>query len=479
MTKDVWLPKGYVLPSGAKVCSLLYSGESWQIFTTSNLSNILLARPQLVEKWEMLGFLDRTAFESISFGKDFFWSMASSKEHTLEPVMSGKPPKSTTDALAFSLALKESRLLSSKVSFLDALYIEKYARLLPTWTLTPVVDDALVLGIWLTGGVEIPATSFRRLTQLTGWMPVGELSRIVQAAGLSLPLDAELLDRNRSISRISNKEKKYSLKEPTGDKVFKLSGRSQLEVFFNEHIIDIIYNSERYHALGIDFPSAVVLHGPPGCGKTFAVERLVEFLDWPVYSINSNTVGSPYIHSTSTKISEVFDQAIENAPSILIIDEMESFLANRELGSSSSLHHIEEVAEFLRRIPEAIKKRVLIIAMTNLLDLIDPAMLRRGRFDHIIQVGMPSGEEVTSLVNSLLSQLPKVEPLDIKFLVDELSGKSLSDIAFVIRESARITVKSGKTQIDEESLKRALHSLPRETLVKNNNTIGFVKTISE
>lgn len=169
---------------------------------------------------------------------------------------------------------------------------------------------------------------------------------------------------------------------------FNLPGREALEDFFNEHVVDIIFNPERYRTMGIDFPSAIILHGPPGCGKTFAVDRLVEFIGWPSYAIDSNSVGSPYIHETSKKISEVFDKALDNAPSVVVIDEMEAFLTDRRSGSSSGLHHVEEVAEFLRRIPEAISNRVLVIGMTNMIDMIDPAILRRGRFDHVIEVGM-------------------------------------------------------------------------------------------
>ena len=254
---------------------------------------------------------------------------------------------------------------------------------------------------------------------------------------------------------------------------FQLPGRPFLEEFFNEHVIDIIYNAQNYQALGIDFPSAIVLHGPPGCGKTFAVERLVEFLDWPSYSIDSNSVGSPYIHETSKKISGVFDKAIADAPSVIVIDEMESFLSDRRSGSSSGLHHIEEVAEFLRRIPEAIKNKVLIIAMTNLIEMIDPAILRRGRFDHIIEVGMPSKQEVASLVDSLLSKLPKAEDLSMDNLLDALTGKPLSDSAFVIREAARLAAKAGKAALDQESIAVALNSLPKD--LKRSRRIGFAR----
>ncbi|WOS38072.1 ATP-dependent zinc metalloprotease FtsH [Oligella urethralis] len=351
---------------------------------------------------------------------------------------------------------------------------------------TPHVDDEVVLGTWITGGVVISTESFRRLTSLTGRMPVGDLAEIVRVAGFSVPADAGLLAKRKPASQAKNDAKAAIAKEavvepdqpqmpeePAEAKVFKLPGRPQLEEFFNEHVIDIIFNAEKYQALGIDFPSAIVLHGPPGCGKTFAVERLVEFIDWPSYSIDSNSVGSPYIHETSKKISEVFDKAIDGAPSVVVIDEMESFLSDRRSSSSTGLHHVEEVAEFLRRIPEAIKNNVLIIAMTNLIEMIDPAILRRGRFDHIIEVGMPSREEVASLVDSLLSKLPKADDLNVDKLLDALTGKALSDSAFVIREAARLAAKAGKTELDQTSIEAALNSLPKDQ-EKKNRRIGFV-----
>ncbi|EPP5630912.1 ATP-binding protein [Vibrio cholerae] len=485
MAKDLWLPKGFELPDGSKIRSLLYAGDEWQIFDTNGSNNILLTRPELARKWDEFGFLDESLFGDVAFGNESFRSLSSHKKYNLAAVENGKSPESKVDALAFAFALKESRKLSEDASFHDAVYVEQYSRLLPAWTLTPHVDDEVVLGIWITGGVVISTESFRRLTNLTGWMPAGDLAEIVKAAGFSVPADAGLLAKRKPASQaksdakaaiakeVVDPEQPQAPEEPTEAKVFKLPGRPQLEEFFNEHVIDIIFNAEKYQALGIDFPSAIVLHGPPGCGKTFAVERLVEFIDWPSYSIDSNSVGSPYIHETSKKISEVFDKAIDGAPSVVVIDEMESFLSDRRSGSSSGLHHVEEVAEFLRRIPEAIKNKVLIIAMTNLIEMIDPAILRRGRFDHIIEVGMPSREEVASLVDSLLSKLPKAGDLNVDKILDALTGKALSDSAFVIREAARLAAKAGKTELDQVSIVAALNSLPKDQ-EKKSRRIGFV-----
>lgn len=485
MANDLWLPKGYELPDASKIRSLLHAGDDWQICDTSGSDSILLSRLKLARMWSDRGFLDESIFMKTSYGDESFCVLSCHKKYVLTPVENGKSPESKVDALAFALALKESRKLSEDVSFHDSIYVEQYSRLLPTWTLTPHVGDELVLGTWIAGGVVISTESFRRLANLTGWMPAADLAEIINAAGFSAPSGVELLEQGKpSLRSLSDAKEGTSNEAVKADKsrsneglaeskVFELPGRPRLKEFFNEHVVDIIFNSDKYQAVGINFPSAIVLHGPPGCGKTFAVERLVEFLDWPNYTIDSNSVGSPYIHETSKKISEVFDKAIDDAPSIIVIDEMESFLSDRRSGSSLGLHHVEEVAEFLRRIPDAIKNKVLIIAMTNIIEMIDPAILRRGRFDHVIEVGMPSREEVASLIDSLLNKLPQAKDLNLEKLIDALTGKPLSDSAFVVREAARLAAKSGKTQIDQNSIDAALNSLPIQFDNKDRR-IGFV-----
>ena len=485
MINDVWLPKKFELPDGSMIRFLLFSRESWQIYQDNNLNNILVAKSELAKRWEDVGLIDESLFEQITFGTSSYRILSCPQKYALGPVESSKSPNSKVIALTFSVALKESRKILQDASFHDAIYIEQYSRLLPTWTLSPYVTDDVILGTWISGGVVISVKSFRRLSSLVGWMSPSNLAEVVSAAGFQVPSNISILSRQKALpvkrsegkndfSEIKTEEMQLSSKDDSiATKKFSLPGRPYLEEFFNDHVIDIIFNPQKYEALGIEFPSAIVLHGPPGSGKTFAVERLVEFIDWPSFSIDSNSVGSPYIHETSKKISDIFHKAIDAAPSVVIIDEMESFVSDRRLGGISSLHHVEEVAEFLRRIPEANKNKVLIIGMTNMIELIDPAILRRGRFDHIIEVGMPSRIEVEILLKSLFSKLPISNNLNMDPAIDVLTGKPLSDIAFVIREAARQAAKAGKMQIDQNSITTALDSLPKDKEKKNKN-IGFV-----
>jgi cell division protease FtsH len=193
---------------------------------------------------------------------------------------------------------------------------------------------------------------------------------------------------------------------------------------------------------------------------------------WPSFQIEASSVASPYIHETSRKVAEVFDKAMKSAPSVLIIDEMDAFLADRQMGSGH--HRVEEVAEFLRRIPEATRNEVLVIAMTNRLELIDPAILRRGRFDHVINVGYASTEEIQSLLEKLLADIPKADDVDPAPLATALAGRPLSDVAFVIREAARLAARHGRGQLDQEGLMAAMKSAAaRHQEEGSSRRIGF------
>ena len=189
-----------------------------------------------------------------------------------------------------------------------------------------------------------------------------------------------------------------------------------------------------------------------------------------VVEVNSETVASPYIHQTGKLISELFAKAIQAAPSILIIDEIEAYLGKRE---GASDHHIEEVDEFLRNIPMAIEKQVLIIGMTNHLDMIDPAVLRKGRFDQILEVEMPKEKEVKDALFHLLENIPCSASLRVDDYAEKLTGHPLSDVAFLVREAARRTVRLKKEEIDDEVLSDVLLEICGKDEEKNHRPIGF------
>lgn len=468
MVRDAWLPVGFLLPEGLSVRRILEEDVDWQIYQTADGGRALIVKDALADRWRRVGLLEGELLRSVEFAGERLWTLTGTADHQLAPVAACQSPNTHSEALAFADALQATRRIDAHSPLHDALFVERYSRLLPTYSLSAPVADDQVLGAWLTGGVRVSTGAFRRLHSLVGWMGASQLGEVLERAGL--PVSPALESRPVDITPLARHAEPPVAKAP-----FQLVGRPELERFLQEHIIDLVENPARYQALGIAFPSATILHGPPGCGKTYAVERLVDCLGWPSFEISASSVASPYIHETSRKVAEVFEQAVENAPSVLVIDEMEAFLADRELGAGSSHHRVEEVAEFLRRIPEAGQHQVLVMAMTNRIEMIDPAILRRGRFDHVVRVEMASEAEVLALLGQLVTGLPHEREMDLTQLAHSLKGRPLSDVAFVVREGARLAARAGRDTLDFASLLNALDNAPaREGGESFSRRIGFI-----
>jgi hypothetical protein len=457
MPIDPWLPKGHALPDGSKARGALAGGEAWQIVETAERARMLLAQEALAARWVESGLLAADQCVAFSFGPQALRCVPGSMGGLLAPVAECPSPGRKQVAMAFAAALKATRAIDRDSALQDALYVEKLARLLPTYGPAQRMPDDMLLGLWLTGGVLVSATSFRRLSQMLNWLSPGDLKEVIEAAGIAVP--DELVRQGDGGTPGRATAGRADTAGLAAGAAFTLPGRPAVEAFFNEHVIDIVRNAERYRALGIGFPAAVVLHGPPGCGKTFAVERLIEFLGWPSFQVDAASVASPFIHETSRKVAAVFESAAEKAPAVVVIDEMEAFLADRDMGAGSSHHRVEEVAEFLRRIPEAAKARVLVVAMTNRIDMIDPAILRRGRFDHVIKMEPASEDEVLSLLEALCAKLPQQAKIDCAPFARRLAGRPLSDVGFLMREAARLAARGGRDTLDVASLEAALESV--------------------
>ena len=456
------LPRGYSVSEDTRIKNLIAQGNRWQIYLTNQNTYILAATSDLIEFWIEECEAPAGLFSDVE--KYNCSILRSSGKYLISSLGNGPYPEDIGQIEAFSVAFKRAVEKFPTKSLQDSIYVEEYSIILPTDNSKEAVDIGLIYGQWVTGGVSVSIKSFARASQIMSWLPSSALADAAGKAGFTILSEDEKSDAKLIVDENKN------LSGPNQEKgEFTLVGRPDLEEFFNENIIDIVLHQEEYSKMGIDFPGATILHGLPGCGKTYAVDRLSEYLGWPRFDIDSNTIASPFIHDTSKKIAEVFQTAIKAAPSILVIDEMEAFLTDRGAFGSGT-HHVEEVAEFLRRIPEAISQKVLIFAMTNKIDSIDQAILRRGRFDHIIEVKMACAEEIESLLNYKFSELPVEKDVSVKEIAKKLDGHPMSDIAFVLREAGRFAVKQRLKSISKECFEKALESLPKG---ETRRKIGF------
>jgi cell division protease FtsH len=400
MTIDAWLPIGFSLPDGQHAVSTIDAGADWQIVGANLEQRSLIVRTSLLDRWIGSKLLEEGSVQRFVFGTLSLAALNSGASRELACLANCRSPDTKAQALAFALAMNKTRALDPDSSLHNGLYIERFSRILPTYTGEAKIVDDIVLGSWLSGGLNVSVLPLRRIQKVLSWLSPENLKDVVEVAGFRtnelIPSGAPATQSNQA--RNTRQFERGAPRDPAKDERFQLPGRTILETFFNEHVIEIIQNRDQYKKLGIEFPPAIILEGPPGCGKTFAVERLVDFLGWPLFSVDASSIASPYIHETSKKVAEVFEKAMDNAPSVIVIDEMEAFLADRDAGSSSSHHRVEEVAEFLRRIPEAVKKGVLIIAMTNRITVASQSRCRTT----IIGSSQSSGGEIARVSQNIM-----------------------------------------------------------------------------
>jgi Cdc6-like AAA superfamily ATPase len=429
MSSIPWFQNGFELINNIVIETLTFSDDKWQIYQLTDKQNILIVCEELVILWDDIKLLDKHIWGEIEFNEKIFFYMLSSNKYTLAPITYKNPHINKISALSFAIALRESRKISQDISFKNSLYIEQFSRLLPVSDLHSNIDDILLLGTWLMGTDSITSVLTTQLKSFNQNISNNDLKKIIENVGVGINI----------VAKSSNE--------------FSLPGMPYLEKFFFENVIDIILNPDKYMSFGINFPSPIILYGKPGTGKSYATQKLADFLSWPTFFINSNSIGSPYIHETGIKISNIFNKAFSKAPSIIIIDEMEAYLSKRNTSQNSK---IEETGEFLRLIPEASNKKVLIIAMTNLLENIDPAILRTGRFDHKIEVFMPTKNEIKIILNEALAKIPVENDINLEKIIEILIDKPRSDIAFVIKEVARLTAFKGKSKISQDEIDEVL-----------------------
>jgi len=473
---EQWLARGHCVSGDIRVIRMRCAGEGWQIYSTNTGAEVLAAEEALCARWEQDCGLPQGLFCPLSQQLPYRL-LVGTPGNLVSSLELGVFPGTAEQVLAFSQDFRTAQKRFPDTNFRAAIYLQEHGLLLPVEQPDEAWEPGTVYGTFISGGVAVSPQSYERLRDLMSWMHPMLLEEAVRAAGFTVNVSRRSDPGMRLRQDTDRKEQQNSgprIKAEPGkvpQEPFVLTGRPQLEQFFNEHIVDVVRSPEKYSRMGISFPGAVILHGPPGCGKTYAVDRLCEYLGWERFDIDSGAIGSSYIHETSKRIAGIFRDAMDAAPSILVIDEMEAFLTDRNMSGASGNHHVEEVAEFLRRIPEATAKGVLIFAMTNMLDRIDAAIVRRGRFDHIIEISMPSAQEVESLLRVRLAQLPAAEDVDIPELSRTLAGRAMSDVTFVLKEAGRLAIRRNQEQIDMDCFREAIKLLPGK---KEKNRIGFL-----
>ena len=223
-------------------------------------------------------------------------------------------------------------------------------------------------------------------------------------------------------------------------------------------IKDFLQNPARYQALGAKIPRGVLLYGPPGTGKTLLARAVAGEAGVPFFTISGSDFVEMFVGVGASRVRDLFDQAKQNSPCIIFVDEIDAVGRQRGAGLGGGHDEREQTLNQLLVEMDGFGERtgVILIAATNRPDILDPALLRPGRFDRQIPVGNPDLAGRRAILKVHSKGKPIAAGADLEGLAKRTVGMSGADLANVINEAALLTAREGGAVITGVQLEEAV-----------------------
>ena len=274
----------------------------------------------------------------------------------------------------------------------------------------------------------------------------------------SPPADAVIIGATTEI-KVSEKVAKEELKVPRVT-YEDIGGLDEAIKQIREMVELPLKHPELFERLGVEAPKGVLLYGPPGTGKTLLAKAVANETNANFYSLSGPEIMSKYYGESEENLRRIFKEAIENAPSIIFIDEIDSIAPKREEVTGEVERRV--VAQLLA-LMDGLEERgkVVVIGATNRINAIDPALRRPGRFDREIEIGIPDKKGRREILEIHTRGMPLAKDVDLDKLAEMTHGFSGADLEALCKEAAMRALRRILPEIDLEAEK-----IPAEILEK-------------
>lgn len=224
-----------------------------------------------------------------------------------------------------------------------------------------------------------------------------------------------------------------------------------------QELVDFLKDSSKYVQLGARIPKGVLLVGPPGTGKTLLAKAVAGEAGVPFFSISGSDFVEMFVGVGASRVRDLFDQAKKNAPCIVFIDEIDA--VGRRRGAGLGGGHDEREQTLNQLLVEmdgfGVNEGVIVMAATNRADILDPAILRPGRFDRQVYVGRPDVKGREAILKVHAKGKPFAKEVDFEIVAKTTAGFTGADLENLLNEAALHTARDGKKEIDMEEIQKA------------------------
>ena len=222
-------------------------------------------------------------------------------------------------------------------------------------------------------------------------------------------------------------------------------------------IIEFLKEPQKFVKLGARIPKGVLLVGPPGTGKTLLAKAIAGEANVPFFSLSGSDFVEMFVGVGASRVRDLFEQGKKNAPCIIFIDEIDAVGRHRGWGMGGGHDEREQTLNALLVEMDGFesKEGVILIAATNRPDILDPAILRPGRFDRRVVVDLPDIEGRLGILNVHCKKVPLAENIDLMSIARGTPFFSGADIANLVNEAALLAARRGKTSINTEEMEEA------------------------
>lgn len=261
----------------------------------------------------------------------------------------------------------------------------------------------------------------------------------VQSADGDDPVSGETGDGERDPASADRADSEWTYFDPPPDLDFAaVGGMADLKEEIRRGVLRPLTYSEKAAAVGVGINNGILLEGPPGVGKTYITRALAGELGHPFAEVKGSELGSKYVNEGAENVAELFEEAHEAEPCVVFLDEIDSLAGNRNDGPTKTNSERKMVTEFLQTMEEIQGTEILVVGATNLVEDVDAAIRRSGRFNQTFHVGAPDAAARKEIFEvHLREKAVDTASIDIRALVQATDGFSGADIEAVVEGAAR------------------------------------------